>query len=237
MSIATKLTQIAENEQKVYDAGAASQKAESDLQLWKMLTNNGTKGTAGKYDREKMFYLTDFTGYTFAKPLINSGAPGYCTGMFYGYMGTALPDNIGFENVDASTNIDSLFTWGTSLTEIPDLGLPAMDSYYHFAMCVYKAKKIAVIRCHKDSTFVGAFTSSSAAMGLEDITFEGEIGQDLDMSDCAKLTYESLKNISSCLYDYSGTEETHTLGLGSTNQAKLTEAELAEITQKGWSIT
>lgn len=239
MSIAEKLATIAENEQRVFSAGYnggytngyADGDSEMSLKLWDMLTAGGTR---------KRFYRTftrtDFSDYVFPVPLITDENTD-CESMFYDYGGAYLPKNIGFEKLSPSCNVTYMFCWSTGIAEIYDIGLPAMDDYACMFNSAYKIKKIAVLRCHKDTTFRSAFLSNSAAMALEEITFEGIVGQNIDMSPCKKLTYESLRSLIDCLYDYSETEETRTLGLGTANTEKLTEAEIAEITQKGWSVT
>ena len=67
----------------------------------------------------------------------------------------------------------------------------------------------------------------------------------LSVSDCTKLTHDSLMNIINGLYDLNltynvaggGTLYTQSLVLGETNKAKLTEEEIAIATSKGWDVT
>ena len=61
-----------------------------------------------------------------------------------------------------------------------------------------------------------------------------EIGDpNSDHSNYPNLSKESIMNIINCLCE---TTETLTLTLGSTNMAKLTEAEIAIATNKGWTV-
>lgn len=72
---------------------------------------------------------------------------------------------------------------------------------------------------------------------LVNVTFEGVIGQNgLNVSWSTKLSHDSLMSIINCLKDYSGTGTTKTVTLGATNLAKLTTAEKAVATQKGWTL-
>jgi hypothetical protein len=72
---------------------------------------------------------------------------------------------------------------------------------------------------------------------LENVTFEGTIGQNgLNFSWSINLSHDSLMSIINCLKDYSGTGTTKTVTLGATNLAKLTTAEKAVATQKGWTL-
>jgi hypothetical protein len=70
---------------------------------------------------------------------------------------------------------------------------------------------------------------------LVEIRFEGVIGQNIDFASCP-LSHESLLDILSHLKNISGTGETRTLTLGSKNLAKLTDAEKAIATTKGWTL-
>ena len=84
--------------------------------------------------------------------------------------------------------------------------------------------------------------SSSAfqhATGLINMNVTGVIGKNnFNVSYCTKLTHDSLMSIINCLKDYSadtsGTKWVCTLG--TTNLAKLTDAEKAIATQKGWTL-
>lgn len=78
-----------------------------------------------------------------------------------------------------------------------------------------------------------------ACTKLENLTVEGVIGRNgFDVSESPLLTHDSLMSIIDALYKYSGSGETYTLTLGSTNLAKLSDAEKAIATQqKGWSLT
>lgn len=71
---------------------------------------------------------------------------------------------------------------------------------------------------------------------LEHVVFEGVIGQNLSCSVSSKLSHDSLMSIINHLKDYSGTEETRTLTLHATAKARLTEAEIAIATEKGWTV-
>ena len=75
------------------------------------------------------------------------------------------------------------------------------------------------------------------ATGLENVIFEGTIGQKgFDIHWSTKLTHDSLMSLLNALADKSGTGTTFTITLGTENLAKLTDAEKAIATQKGWSL-
>ena len=73
--------------------------------------------------------------------------------------------------------------------------------------------------------------------GLENITIGGEICSDISFSGNTKLTHDSLMSIINHLKDFSGTTTTNTCTLGSRNLAKLTDAEKAIATEKGWTLS
>ncbi len=72
-----------------------------------------------------------------------------------------------------------------------------------------------------------------------------EIGEMLNISvsginlkDCIRLNYETLLRFIDALQDFSAdTEGTHTIVLGATNLAKLTEEEIAIATNKNWTMS
>lgn len=220
---------IAENEQKVYDAGYDKGVYDRDLLIWKAITMNGTRhnDSNGYY---YAFQRTDFTGYTFVKPIAPTGGV-TCQGMFYEYMGKYLPGNLDLSGLSPSTNISQLFTWATSLLEVPDIGLPAMN-HYHFTV-MRSCKKIEIVRVHEGTTYlIGDFGN------LESITFEGVIGKNINLSSAPKLNHDSLMNIINCLKDYSADTSgtTHTLTIGTANVAKLTAEQQQIAIDKGWTI-
>ena len=67
--------------------------------------------------------------------------------------------------------------------------------------------------------------SFSSSYGLENITFEGEIGQDISFKACSNLSVDSVKNIILHLVNYSGTSEsgTHTLTLNDSTKTAMAE--------------
>ena len=93
-----------------------------------------------------------------------------------------------------------------------------------------KVVRIPLIKLMGNVLFVSTFASASY---LEYIRFEGVIQNNIDFSSCSKLTRDSLMDIIEHLGSVS---ETRTCTLGSTNLAKLTDAEKAIATQKGWTL-
>lgn len=133
-----------------------------------------------------------------------------------------------------ATNLTSAFNYNRAdnLPTIDCTGLTAACTYV-FANSHGSRTTIQKIITKESVTYANWFASAS---GLKNITFEGVIGQNIDFTACTSLTVASMNSIISCLKDYSGTGTTHTLSLGSTNLAKLTDAEKAVATQKGWTL-
>lgn len=222
MSIAEKLTTIAENEQRVYDSGVA----------WfedKLLHSRENFGTTSG-----IFAKISLSGYTFKKTF---RPVGNIARMFYDYKGSYLPNNMDFSGItsiwDNGTNKGQCFMWSTSLKEIPDYGLKAMALGNSFDYCrgLVTIEKIRITKTITPPTF-------KEVISLVNIRFEGEIGQSISFSSSSKLSIESLRNIISCLYDFVGNGETttRTLTLHTDAKARLTADDIKTITDKGWTL-
>ena len=84
----------------------------------------------------------------------------------------------------------------------------------------------------KETGYSGTFGGCKA---LENLLVHGTIGQNgFNVSQSTKLTHDSLMSIINALE--AKTEGTWTVTLGATNLAKLTDAEKAIATQKGWTL-
>ena len=60
----------------------------------------------------------------------------------------------------------------------------------------------------------------------------------IDFSQCKKLTRDTVLRLKNACYDYSAdTETTHNMTIGSENIAKLTDEEMAEWLQWGWTVS
>ena len=244
MSIAEKLTTIAENMQKVYDAGKASagdsggyeegySQAESDF--WDAFQQNGNR----------TFYEYGFCNTAF-EPLRpkHKVVPTSRTICMFEYANVKKIEKAYFDFSKASVTSQggsstsgyyATFRYCYELEEIEDVGMPAGGLYNTFNRC-HNLHTISILRVLENTGFNGTF---SHCFALENITIDGVIGQNgLVLSDSTKLTHDSLMSIITALKDYStdtsGTQWVVTLG--TTNLNKLTDAQKAMATQKGWTL-
>lgn len=229
MSIAEKLTTIAENEQRVYNAGMS--KAERDF--WDGFTNKNQREIYNKAFTQSGFsYIrppyaikpknNQSLAITFSnsEKLIKVESAAFDFSTMELYTGTA-------EHYGAYWTFEGCF----ALEEVEDIGLPAVNSYTAtFANCK-KLHTIAIVRSAQNTVFAdNAFKNCPL---LENISFDGVIASAINLSWSPLLTHDSLMSVINHLATVSTTK---TLTIGTTNLAKLTDAEKAIATQKGWTL-
>lgn len=221
MSIAEKLVTIAENEQKVYDAG---KKAEYDA-FWDAYQTNGTTA----------YYAYRFAGLGWTnknfKPKYDFGDMDTAAYMF---AGSGIADLSNLPRMNILWTAQYMFLGNTRISHIGEIEIK--EATCDLIGTFQNASKLITIDLLKvlpDNAYSNTFTGCSA---LENITFDGDIGNSINFSTCTKLNHDSLMSIINHLKDFSGTSTTKTCTLGSSNLAKLTDAEKAIATQKGWSL-
>lgn len=134
------------------------------------------------------------------------------------------------------TNMQLCFSSALT-TEIGIIDMSSNIETYGANECFAYNPRLVIIEkiISNRNTYWGA--SFASCNNLQEVIFEGEIGRNgLSFSDSPKLTHESLMSVINCLVDYSGTTATYTVTLGSINLEKLTDAEKAIATQKGWTL-
>ena len=238
MSIAEKLTTIAENEQKVFDAGVKNGRDAEWGEFWDAYQKNGTQ-KAWNY----AFYGPYWNDITFKPKYDITFTPNQnvYTETFRGAYITDLKKILEDQKVVLDTsgcsgsNGIALFYQCTKLTRVPTLDMSNLPNgvatiFYNCQSLQYVEK---MILSDNGTTFSdNAFNNCKA---LEEIRFEGKIGSDIDMH-WSPLSHDSLMSTINALKDYSGTSGTHTLTIGTDNLAKLTDSEKAIATQKGWTL-
>ena len=213
-NIAEKLQVIAENEQRVFDAG---KKTEWD-NFW----------DAYQYNGKRIGYFCAFSGIgwndkTF-KPKYNMAVKGSALEMFMYCEVTDIVKSLNecgvtldFSNADSCKN---LFVYSKTKA-LPVLNFSKSNNAEQFVMQCRNLVTIEKIISNENLVFKNnAFKDCTA---LTNITFEGVIGQSLDMSYSTALLVDSMKSIISCLKNYSGTsnEFTYKLSLSEDSWAAL----------------
>ena len=225
MSIAEKLTTVAENVPKVYEAG---QEAEYD-RFWDSFQANGSR-TYCTY----MFAGPGWNDEIF-KPKYNIKPSGGVAGMFrtslIANMKKCLEDAGVTVDLSASTSVNTAFAYCSALTTLPKLDFSsATTSTQAFYECA-ALETIDEIKFGQGTKFSQTFDKCSS---LTSMTATGVIAQNgLDLS-ASPLDKQSLLSILNVLQNK--TSGTWTVTLGTDNLAKLTDTEKAIATQKGWTL-
>jgi hypothetical protein len=207
MTIAEKLTKIADNEQKVYDAGyergyhdgeivgggsydeafAEGKQAEYDA-FWKAYQNNGTRDN---------YQYGAFGGDGWVdelfKPKYKIKAK-YNYQMFYGCRLTEILD-IDFSEASDMQSTFSVCYYLEHIGEIAAIKSKNNKSAFHACK---KLKTIDKLIVNSAATFDSTFYQCEA---LENITIEGEIGNDINFQWSTKLKAASIESIVNHLSD------------------------------------
>lgn len=234
MSIAEKLTTIAENEQRVYDAG---KKAEADL-FWDEYQNNGARVD---YQHAFRAGAGDGGGWTWERlsGIKHKATPTNAAYMFYRF-GSAKNEAVGdysliADKFDFSKSTDMQYAFYSARMSNITLDLSsATNLSFAFSGAFDSSIKTLTLKVTEKWT-TGANYAFAYCSGLQNLTFteDSVIACDgLNLSWSGGLTHDSLMSVINALK--SGV--TKTLTLGATNLAKLTNEEKAIATQKGWTL-
>lgn len=237
MSIAEQLVKVAENEQKVYDAGYNNGKTDGYNQycnlIWEALQDGGKRT-----DYKRAFYNWDKFSECF-KPKYDIKPAGSVTEMFANInQYISIPNicgtlgiTIDFSKVTEFNNIlQGSAIWHFGVVDCSSA--TKLDYAFYLASSLQKIDKLIL---HE------GITSYSVCFGntslLKEITVEGTIaGTDIVLSAHTGLTHDSIMSFINALKDYSGTSTTKTITFGAANLAKLSAGEKAVATQKGWTL-
>jgi hypothetical protein len=230
MSIAEKLTTVAENVPKVYEAG---QKSEYD-RFWDNFQENGNRTVYGNA------FGSIWSGEIF-KPKYDI-RPTQAYMMFHNNMAryiiiddfVQLCEDLGivFDTSNCGNFQYAFSTLGTKRLGV--LNLSKATSLNNLFYSNYHIQTIDEIISSESTPYNS--TTFEGATSLTNIKFSGVIARDLNFSKNTKLTVASINSAISCLKDLTGTGTTLTLTLGTTNLAKLSDSEKAVATQKGWTL-
>lgn len=207
MSIAEKLTIIAENEQKVYNAGYEKGKAEGggdteaafeegrqaeNKAFWDLITQNNTRkpwayllmGWSCEYVRPP--YKICPTSGTLAQMFSENPALKKVESEFFDFSGYTPTQATG------TSAWYALFRTSTNLEEIEDLGMKAGGYYQTYFNCP-NLHTIAVVRTQAETAWNGAFNGCTS---LANLKIEGTIGQNgFDVHWSTKLSKASILSI------------------------------------------
>ena len=222
---------------KGFDAGyeegnTAGKKSQYDL-FWDTFQDYGNQ----KY-YSYAFHNKRFNDETF-KPKYDI-RPKDAQYMFYGSaitdIGQKLKDCGVVLDTSQCTNLDRTFYYAKGTIPVIDTR-SCEQLLVTFCGNTYHTIEKLILKDDGSQTFPSTFADAG---GLINILVEGCIGKSLDIGACYQLTRDSLieneLSIFNALKNYSGTTITATLTLGTTNLAKLTDAEKAIATEKGWTL-
>ena len=220
MAIAEQLQRIAEKQQQVYNSGY--EKGKSEGGNTEEAYNIGFE--AGKKSEQDTFWdifqqKGKRTDYRYAFCSISNATSGWNDNNYnpkYPII-SACGESIFQCFQGSSTIVPIKLTESTTATNM-------------FFSCT---KLVTITKLILDGTVTKWQNAFLSCSNLENITIEGNIYTSLSFSPCSKLTYESLMSIINALAVVTTTQ---TLTLHATAKTKLTEADIATITQKGWTL-
>ncbi len=233
MSIAEKLTTIAENEQKVYEAGYAKGAEEKSLinpewTNWEYFFSGNSRlellehikytDTSNGTNFEGMFHRC--TQLTSVPTLDTSNGTNFRKFFYYCNKLTSVPA------LDTSKGTDfyQMFSDCTKLTSVPELDTSNGTNFYCMFQYCHNLTSVPELDTSNGTNFYAMFGNcnnlvtipklnlskatntnpfGSGTTKLKNITFEGTIGLSLDMRYCTLLTHDSLMSAINALYDYS----------------------------------
>lgn len=203
---------------------------------WDALQANGNRTTYDRFCRN-----ADIVGEF--KPKYVLAPYGSIEQMFINNANLTTIANWGFSN--AITSCLSVFANctnflgfvdenGNLIKDKPFFGSGVTDIRYAFQNNE-KIKYICIDVSSNAQSYTGTF---GRCLALEDLVIIGEIKHNgLNVSTCKKLTVASLLNILNALADKSAdTSASWVVTIGTENLAKLTDAQKAIATDKGWSL-
>lgn len=235
MNIAEKLTTVAENIPKVYNAGKT---AEWNA-FWDYVQNNGART---KYKRA--FYNSgNVWSNVTLKPKYNLVCVDDASEMFYDFpLGSPdfdLIEALQFNNVvldtSRATSVTQMFAYNRVVTRVPALDFSNVSALTSVFVYCDKLETVEKFKVSPNTSFSGVF---HYCPNLVNLTFDGVIGQNgLDVQRSINLTHDSLMSIINALADKtSDSSQTWTVTLGATNLAKLSNSEKQIAVDKGWNL-
>ena len=230
MSIAEKLTTIAENQQAVYDAGLEAERNT----LWNGILSSGREDWSGVFRnwQDSMFYPT--------KDIIIPANKSAAHFIRLFNFPTKTPFNLKQRLVDCDVSLNTsaatdmqYFASHSYITHLPQIDFSSCTTLSNCFLYAYELVSVSIVlKSDGSQTFSSAFRKATK---LEELEITGTIGQNgFDVSTSPLLTHDSLMSIINALQ--TKTSGTWAVTLGADNLAKLTDAEKAIATEKGWTL-
>lgn len=233
MSIAQKLTTVAENAPKVYEAGKETGKQAERKRFWDCYFEAGTVGYGGiSFFGAGWNDDTFYPNHDIVLQGDRSSAFRYCR--ITDLEGRLAECGVTLDTSGA-TNLNCAFS-ESRLTHLPTIDMTSIttSSGAHGIFAGAPAVTIRKLIVTEKVPFSSCFQNMRM---LENLVIEGTIGQNgFNVQWSTKLTHDSLMSIVEALQDYSATGATGTVTLGADNLAKLSDGEKAIATQKGWTL-
>ena len=236
-AILESLKRVSENVTRVYQSGVAvGLKRAGEVvknEFWDGFTNNGNRT---EYARAFAYWGMEYIRPT-RKIVFTTSDAGLNTFAHNTNLKKVEAAYFDFSQKPRGTGNQSGYYYTfyncKALEEIEDIGMQADYCHYNSFRNCDALHTIAKIRCDENTIFTEAFTSSNR---LENITFEGTIGQNLYIAS-PKLSEKSISNIVSCLSD-TASGKTLTLSQTARNNA-FTDTEWAALiaTKLNWTIS
>lgn len=190
MSIADKLTTIAENEQKVFEAGRTQEWSD----FWDEMQLNGTRDD----------YRYRFRGWAdeMYKPKYDIKA----TNLAYAFYESSITEiergiNVSYASNGSPTGLYYAFYYAKKLLRTPDLSGVAQTNIQNICNTCESLQSFGGVTVDKSCVYNSAFNKCYA---LTDVNINGTIGASISFQ-YSPLSPESMKRIIGCLYNYSGT--------------------------------
>ena len=234
MSIGEKLTAIAENEQKVYEAG----KQAENKAFWDVITDNG-KRTIYSYAFAR--WVTEYV-----RPPIKIVPTGEVNHMFRACGSLKAIEKQYFDLSKMTGDLAAFCNTCSNLEIIEDINFRGEKGNNYYQSFSYCSKLHTIERLPFEETIT---TDSAFARceKLQNITIDGVIGRNISFSYCP-LTVESMLSVITHLKDYSETTNAgkYTLTLKDTCKTLMAEQGAIEeldgktydqyITDIGWNL-
>lgn len=145
---------------------------------------------------------------------------------------TEIPEGV----LDTSLCTNMTYMFSTSkILKIPTIDCSSCTALTNTFRETYRQESITditLVNVRADCIFSSTFYYTG---NLVNLSITGTIGNSISFSQSSKLSSDSVQNIIDCLADLTG-QTTQTLTLHATVKSKLTDVQIATITNKNWTL-